>query len=364
MKDLKKIIGNNIKNSIKELGYKQDFIAKQLNITRQTLNNYIKGTTLVDIEKLIKLSELLKRNMDYFYKNSFEFSNYLFRSDVRVEKNTKIKFEEKIRKYIELEKLIKKKTIPYMLEVYLDKCNEKFIESIARKLRRFWNIGLNDPIVNPINLLESNGIKVVQSEYIDNKLSGFSAFNDKIGYCIYINDRSTIERQLFTAIHELGHFIFHRNDYNKELISKSDEEKENIVNYFAGVFLVPGESLKNFCEENYFQKIDFKEVCYIKKHFHVSAECIITRLYQEKKINEDEYKKLREEANIVVGKKGEREPLNKEEFINNFRFKSLIKNAYLENKITTSKVASLMDLSVIESNRLAESWLSNGQMFQ
>jgi len=362
MKNLKKIIGENIKNSIKEHGYKQDFIARKLNITRQTLNNYINGTTLVDIEKLIKLSELLKRDVDYFYKDSLEFSNYLFRSDIEVEKNTKIKFEERIRKYIDIEKLIRKKTIPYMLEIYLDKFSSKFIESIARKLRRFLNIGLNDPIVNPINLLENNGIKVVQFEYHNYEMSGFSAFNDKTGYCIYLNNKSTIERQFFTVIHELAHFIFNRNDYDKELISKIDEEKEKIANYFAGVFLVPGESLKNFCEENYFQKVDFKEVCYIKKYFKVSAECIITRLYQEKKINEDEYMKLREEANKEVGKMGEREPLNKKYFLNNFRFKSLVKNAYLENKISTSKVANLMGLSVIESNRLAESWLSNGQI--
>lgn len=359
-KNIKIIIGNNIKNSIKEMGYKQDFVAKKLDISRQTLNNYMSGNTSIDIEKLIKLSELLKRNVDFFYKDSYKFGNYLFRSDSKVDKGTRIKFEEKMRKYIEIEKLIGKKTIPYMLEVYLEKINKKFIDSIAQKIRCFWNIGLDDPIANTINLLESNGIKVMQFSSSDHKISGFSAFNNKIGYCIYLNSKCTIERQIFTAIHELAHFIFHRNDYGKDLISKVDDDKEEVANYFAGVFLIPGNSLKKFCEANYFRKIDFKEVCYTKKYFKVSAESIIKRLYQEKIINESEYKKLREEANKEVGTIGEREPLSEKDFTNNFRFISLVKNAYLESKITTSKVAGLMDLSIIESNRLAERWLSNG----
>jgi Zn-dependent peptidase ImmA (M78 family)/DNA-binding XRE family transcriptional regulator len=357
---LRKLIGNNIKNSIKEMGYKQDFVAEKLNISRQTLNNYMGGTTLIDIEKLIKLSELLNRDIDFFYKDNNKFGRYLFRSDSEVEDGTKVKFEEKVRKYLEIEKLIEKETIPYMLEVYLEKYNEKFINNIAQKLRCFWSIGSDDPIVNAINLLESNGIKVVQFDSPEDGLSGFSAFNKKIGYCIYVNSACTVERQIFTAIHELAHFIFHINDYEKDLISKVNDKKEEIANYFAGVFLIPGNSLKKFCEDNYFNKIDFKEVCDIKRYFKVSAEAIIKRLIQENLINKSEYENLREEANRDVGPKGEREPLDEKDFTNNYRFKSMVKNAYLENRLTTSKVAKLLDLPVIESNRLAERWLTIG----
>lgn len=357
--DIRKVIGNNIKNSIKEIGYKQDYVAKKLNISRQTLNNYMGGSTPIDIEKLIKLSELLKRNVDFFYKDNYKFGHYLFRSDSKVENSTKVKFEEKVRKYLEIEKLIGKETIPYMLEVYLEKFNEKFINNIAQKLRCFWNIGLDDPIANAINILEINSIKVLQFDSSEDGLSGFSAFNNKIGYCIYVNSSCTAERQIFTAIHELAHFIFHKNDYEQDLISKVNDEKEEIANYFAGVFLVPGNSLKKFCEDNYFSKIDFEEVCDIKRYYKVSAEAIIKRLVQENLINESEYKKLREEANKGVGPKGEREPLSEKDFNINYRFISMVKNAYLENRVTTSKVAKLMDLSVIESNRLAERWLTN-----
>ena len=53
------------------------------------------------------------------------------------------------------------------------------------------------------------------------------------------------------------------------------------------------------------------------------------------------------------------EPAEVGDLTNNFRFSSLVKNAYLESKITTSKVAALMDIPIIESNRLAERWLSD-----
>jgi Zn-dependent peptidase ImmA (M78 family)/DNA-binding XRE family transcriptional regulator len=358
--DLRKLIGNNIKNSIKEMGYKQDFVAEKLDISRQTLNNYMSGITPIDIEKLVKLSELLNRDIDFFYKDNYEFGRYLFRSDSEVNNSTKVKFEERFRKYLEIEKLIGKETIPYMLEVYLEKFNKEFINNIAQKLRCFWNIGLDDPIANTINLLESNGIKVLQFDSSEDGLSGFSAFNSRIGYCIYVNNTCTAERQIFTAIHELAHFIFHRSDYQRDLISKVDDEKEEIANYFAGVFLIPGNSLIKFCEANYFSNIDFQEVCDIKRYFKVSAEAIIKRLAQENLINKSEYKKLREEANKDVGPEGEREPLSEKDFTINYRFISMIKNAYLEKRVTTSKVAKLMDLSAIESNRLAERWLTNG----
>lgn len=340
------------------MGYKYDFVSQKLNITRQTLNNYINGITLIDIEKLIKLSELLKRNIDYFYKDNFVFGNYLFRSDSEVDNITKVKFEERIRKYLEVEKLVGKKTIPYMLDVYLEKLDKEFIETIAQNLRRFWNIGLLEPINNPINLLELNGIKVLQFSSPDHEISGFSAFNDKIGYCIYLNSNNTIERQFFTSIHELAHFIFNRKDYGIELSAKENEGKEKIANYFAGVFLVPKDSLNKFVEENYFKKIDFEEVCLIKKYFNVSAECIIKRLFQEGKIDKANYEMLRNEANEKVGSFGEREPIEKKYFIDNFRFNNLVKNAYMENRITTSKLAELLNIRMDEANREAEKWLN------
>jgi Zn-dependent peptidase ImmA (M78 family) len=66
------------------------------------------------------------------------------------------------------------------------------------------------------------------------------------------------ERKIFSVIHELGHLIFHRDEYNKGtmgLIYKDYKKdiNEKVANTFANYFLIPREILKDGAYKFYFR---------------------------------------------------------------------------------------------------------------
>jgi len=43
---------------------------------------------------------------------------------------------------------------------------------------------------------------------------------------VLVNTHNSIERQLFTLAHEIGHLIFHRSDYQDSLMEEGTKEEE------------------------------------------------------------------------------------------------------------------------------------------
>jgi len=353
------IIGENIKRALKESHFSQEQVSKKLNISRQTLNNYISGSTLIDFEKLITIADLTNRSIDFFYKANKAFSNYKFRSDIPIDTELKIKFEERIRKYDEIEKI--NKILPTQLKIglYLDKFDKALIANIAEKTRCLLDISQNNPVINPIYELEKNNIKIIQFPVANRDVSGFSAYNDKIEDCIFLNSKCTAERRFFTAIHELAHLIFHKDDYQGDLKVENEKIKEGIADEFAGLFLVPTELLDEFIKDNFIYKFSLNDIINIKKYFNVSAKCIIKRLFNEEKINENEFNQLNKKIDDMVDPYSEPEPIELNRNIENNRFINLVKKAFLDGKITVSKIAELLEISVDDANKKALEWSNN-----
>ena len=358
-KNLISMIGENIKKALKESKISQEYAAGELHISRQTLNNYINGATLIDFEKLLSLANLTNRNIDYFYKTNQEFSNYKFRSDVPIDTELKIKFEEKIRRYDELEKI--NKISPFQLKIgfYLDKFDGERIKDMAEKIRCLMDIGPDNPISNPIYELEKNDIKIIQFSAENRDISGFSANNEKLGDCVFLNSECTIERRFFTAIHEFAHLIFHKDDYKGELNVEKEETKEKIADEFAGVFLVPEKSLKEFISANFIEKITYDEIINLKKYFNVSAKCILRRLLKEGIISKEEHEQLNKKFDEKIDIYNEIYPIEKDKNIENQRFQNLIKKAFNGGRITVSKISELLEISVVEANKKAMEWTNN-----
>jgi Zn-dependent peptidase ImmA (M78 family)/plasmid maintenance system antidote protein VapI len=357
--NLSATIGENIKRAIKESNLSQEKVSNKINISRQTLNNYINGVTLIDFEKLLGIANLTGRGIDFFYKTNQLFGNYKFRSDISIDSKLKVRFEESIRKYDEIEKI--NKIYPHYLDigVYLDKFDRKYIAAMAEKVRCLFKIDPDSPIANPIYELENNDIKIIQFKAGNRDISGFSAYNHKSRCCIFLNSECTIERKFFTAVHELAHLIFHKNDYEGYIKIEKENIKEDIANEFAGSFLVPGKALREFRKEKFIEKVGFEDVMSLKKYFNVSAKCIIKRLLNEKIINEKEYEDLDSKIDSKVSSFDEYEPIENYRNIENYRFINLIKKAFFEEKITVSKVAELLEIPVGEANKKVLEWTDN-----
>lgn len=68
------MIGDKIKNKRKELNLTQEYLAKELNISRQAVSKWEKGTSEPSMENLVKLSGIFGVDIKYF-KNNGEKEN-------------------------------------------------------------------------------------------------------------------------------------------------------------------------------------------------------------------------------------------------------------------------------------------------
>ena len=69
------MIGEKIKKKRKELNLTQEYLAKELNISRQAVSKWEKGTSEPSMENLLKLSEIFGVDIKYFKKDNDEKEN-------------------------------------------------------------------------------------------------------------------------------------------------------------------------------------------------------------------------------------------------------------------------------------------------
>lgn len=117
----------------------------------------------------------------------------------------------------------------------------------------------NDIIEPPIDITRLvkkyiGNIIYFSSSHLTDEYKNVSGFIDFPNNTIYLNTDDIIQRQVFTLAHELGHFILHKNLYEKypekyniflrNVEINTKEEKE--ANCFAAELLVPKTFLQNF----------------------------------------------------------------------------------------------------------------------
>lgn len=94
-------------------------------------------------------------------------------------------------------------------------------------------------------LVEHAGVKI---KLLKSNLDGFclSAF-DQNGYpAIVVNVREdiSVERQIFTVAHELGHIVMHQGSFDGGFAEEKEKEEKE-ADQFASYFLMPKEGLRN-----------------------------------------------------------------------------------------------------------------------
>ena len=233
---MKNIVAYRIKNARKLKGLSQQDIADELQISKQMVSKYEKGTSMPSSSKLLKLSRLFGLKIDYFF-NSFKVDigevNFRKKSSFSIKKQNSLKEQIKINleNYLWIEDTL---SIDYSFKNIIANINinnSSDIENAVLKLRTEWNIGI-DPIHNIIQLLEDKEIKVIELYDADEKFDGLATYvNDKYPV-IVVNGNFPVERKRFTLLHELGHLLLNLPDCEIN-------EQENFCNKFASEFLLP-----------------------------------------------------------------------------------------------------------------------------
>lgn len=133
----------------------------------------------------------------------------------------------------------------------------------------------------PVNDAKNNGFHMTDMPFADGSKNNF----------VFINTAQTIEKQVFTAAHELGH-IWKVDDFVISDLSLQEAPglREDIINRFAATLLIPEDMFKvavaarfkEYCDEE--ERITFinflKIIVILMNQFFVPEKAVVFRLVE------------------------------------------------------------------------------------
>jgi Zn-dependent peptidase ImmA (M78 family)/DNA-binding XRE family transcriptional regulator len=315
-------------------------------VSRQSLHKYEKGEVLPDSEMMAILCEAFNVKPDYFTREvKIEFGELEFRKlkklPVKAQHQIIETSKDVLARYIELEDIlgishvfenpIKKKSIG-KIDAWED------VEAAANAVREVWELG-NDPIYNAIELLEDNGIKVIEI-HSDDSFDGMQTWLNGSIPVIVINKShiKSDDRLRFTLLHELGHTLM-------ELEGLQDNSKEKYCHQFAASMLLSKKAAHKELGEKR-TKLSIKELGEIKKQYGISMQAIVYRA-KDLGIITDTYAR---QFMFLMSHNGWRvnEPIQYKGEESSNRFHQLLHRALAEEMISMSKAAVLNNQSLID----------------
>lgn len=333
-----KSFAERLKSARKMKGWSMQDLVNQLSkyVSRQALHKYESGAMMPSGNVLIALAEALDVKPDYFMKEPISLGAVEFRKraklPVRQVEMVKEKVKDFLQRYLEVEELL---NINIVFDNPVDDMVIRDIEEVEKVVNELlikWNLGFN-AIPNVIEMLEEKGVRVIEIDAPE-AFDGLSTFVNNIPVVV-INQRFTVERKRFTALHELGHLI---------LNIEEGADKEKICHAFAGAMLLPANSLEALIGEKR-NNIAPGELISIKEQFGISIQAIIKRAELKGIISKASAERF---WRSIAGNKKE-EGLGaysgKEK---SYRFEHLVFRLAAEDVVSMSKAANLAGMKLAD----------------
>jgi len=263
------MIGERIRQARKAAGLSLRALAGRAGVTAMAISKYETGKSTPSSRVLLDLSKALGVRTEYFFRPlKIELQEIKHRKHSRLPKKVLGQIEgdvkEQLERFIEIEQLLPNGPVqafklPENLSVpaTLDE-----VEAVARQLRTSWDLGV-DPIPVLTDMLEERGIKVFQSQAINDRFDGMAATVDGIPVVV-VGRGWPGDRQRFTLAHELGHLVLHGR-----LAPAVDEEAA--ANRFAGAFLAPADEVRKELGEKRIW-LEPRELEVLKKTYGLSMQ--------------------------------------------------------------------------------------------
>ncbi len=307
-------------------------------VSHNALAKYENSEMMPSSETVGLLADALSQPVDFFFRPfTLNLERIRFRKRVRLGKKAEDSIREQalefFERYHEIEELLDE------VRKFEGKHRRKLIrepdeaEEAADSLRDRWQLG-RDPLPNLVELLETHGIKVYETELEENDCDGFSA-NTEIGPVIVLALKNNVLRKRMTLAHELAHVVLPLAE------SLSPKEEENVVKRFAGALLLPKETfLAEFGKMR--NAISLAELIEMKANFGASIMAIMMRAKQLDLISESVFVRFCKQT--ARWRSDKKEP-GDEQYCGNethSRFKQLVQRAVAEDQISMSKGAALL----------------------
>ena len=351
--NMREIIGKSLRRLRQETGLTQAELADQAGLSRVSVVNYESGKALPDSANLLRLSQVFGVTVDSLLRPAQEAGVFKYRSDCSLERRPGVR-EKMLRwaaEYAALERLFgEPHYTPESVSCRTVRGNKHRIEGAADAFRRRLALGPDEGAGDLFARVEALGLKCLRRSLDVADLFGVSAVNEQDGAFVLVNATTTIERQVFTLAHELGHLIFHRDDFSpgrQATAIREHDSKEKVADYFAGRLLVPAEGLRAALQR---RSPSAELLVRLKRRYCVSYSTLIRRIDELRHRKQPElYGRLKAYAKRhgePVGKRDEPFPLAEEDFPENMRFRGLVLRALGQEKITMAAAASLLDMTI------------------
>jgi len=367
-------IGSNVRRYMKIRGLTVPTLAKKGGIGTATLSNVLNGRSEPKSSTLVSLAAALGVSVVDLVADSPKLQSLRFRTAKTLSGREKAERDELrhdtalwLANYRFLESQLGESQ-PFVL----GEVGEKDPKKAAIRVRQVLGIPLA-AISDLPQLMEQAGIKLRIHRFGFTRTFGLSVAANDDGPAIVVNSEQkiTVERQLFSVAHELGHLVLHKSSYDASKVEENNEE-ERSANLFAGHFLVPDEGLdKAWKESKGLHWVD--SVLRIKKKFKVSYMTVLVRLSQllpkpdigaliaqfRKEYAERYGQQLKGhyEPDSIAGPVADADPkhLDQTDLMED-RFNRLVRQAFEKEIISIGRAGEMLGLSLEEMRSLAKAW--------
>jgi len=324
-------ISDNAKHIRKARGLSQEAVAQAIGISRQAYSAIESGRSQPRSANLIAMARALDASLQDLLEPPPSFSSLRFRSSKSLSKREQhVRFE--------------------LLHVF-----RRWLDDYA---------GLEDMIDERVEW-QLQGVRPAEPVRT-------AAGAQDGGPAIAVNaaEAISVERQIFTAAHELGHLLLHQASYTDSLDEGSDREEKE-ANQFASHFLLPREAFEQEITENEgLSLVDF--VLHVKRKYRISYKTVLFRLVDEYGSDASLYRSFAVSYNERYGKnlrdhaepdalrdpiaRVEIEQLTHHDFVEG-RLARLVRRAYGRELITASRAAEILQVPLEALRRLESEWV-------
>jgi len=354
--------GNLIQIYREQAGLSQGELGMRLGVTRQTIAAWEKGDREPSVAQLAQIAQYLGIAIDLLLpevkpKTTSAAMGLMFRADEpsALDQHLRAALSRKAEDYTFIERLVGEvPTLPEMrpltgYEAYL-------VEDVAREIRDWLGIGEACPLGNALALLESKGLKVILHP-LPNKISGFSAYTETSGATIFINAGHPAERKFFTALHELAHLIFHRQEYRIPHAKAGGrrDPREKAANHFAGAVLLPEDVIRRELHGYRQRWLPEPLLADMKRRYGVSMRTVLYRAAQAGIISQKQQGQQLGQLNKKHGLANEPVTLLDPEHLT--RLERMVFLALLQDAITLSRAAEILGTPLMELRDTLNNWL-------
>jgi len=292
-------IGDKLKEAREARGLIASNLADLIQVSKQSVSKYESGLQSPSPEVMDEICNTLKLPLEFFvYSRKRQIDNnapIFFRAratktDIQLHKAEKIfLWFQDIASYLMQYVEFPKNNLPVFDDIPDDPLliTDDLIEKVAIRVRRYWGLG-DGPISNMIWLLENNGIMVGCYSFEYKNLDAFSQMVFDRPHIFLSTAKLSTARMRFSAAHELGHLILHKNISNKTFEhGKYFSLLEKQADRFSSAFHLTAEA---FAKEVSTVSLDGFRV--LKSRWKISIGAFIHRAISLGYINEEESQKF------------------------------------------------------------------------